>query len=340
MTEACRTFLKNQGTFKERFARNTPWGFPNVTAGANQPMLTSCGDTMVADLTFLDVRHRGCRLVYSSSEKGYFVNRTSIMLLLGSLLLPTLAHAEMMSVGVDKANFREGPSTGHEVFYTAEKLFPVEVIRCEGGWCKTRDFEGDVAWVSKDLLVSRRTVVVTVPRGNVREGPSFDSELAFSIERGDGALWLGEDGSWLQVRDARGQTGWIHREIAWGWERQQSPMGKTSVVNLEPSIGPAKPAATVATPKAKTARVAPALPLPTPDRSGASKNTSKENSPGSGASQGTHTNAPAPEDTQEKATGAPTARKPAATSTDPKAAEKSRTDAKTDSKEVGIPSRR
>lgn len=135
---------------------------------------------------------------------------------LAGCLLSGTALAEMLTVAVDVANFREGPSTKAAVLYTADKYYTVEVIEKKDEWVKTRDFEGDIAWVAAHLLDNKTSVVVHVPSALVREGPDKQTPVVFKVDRGEGMMVHGRQGSWLQVTNVAGAKGWVHRDVVWG----------------------------------------------------------------------------------------------------------------------------
>ena len=139
-----------------------------------------------------------------------------IPLAIAGVLIPCSAWAEALSVAVPTANFREGPSTKHGVLYTADRFYTVEVLERKEDWVKTRDFEGDVAWISEKLLEKRRAGVIKVPCAIVREMPDKDSAVAFKLDRGEGIEIKGNEGAWLNVVDAEGHKGWLHRDVVWG----------------------------------------------------------------------------------------------------------------------------
>ena len=123
---------------------------------------------------------------------------------------------EMMSVRVAKAHFRDGPSTSNDILYTADRHYPVRVVSCEQGWCRTKDFEGEVAWVARRLLGDKPAVVVTVDHANVRREPSATAKVLYQAVRAEALRVLDRHGVWLEVKDAEGTQGWIHRGIVWG----------------------------------------------------------------------------------------------------------------------------
>lgn len=135
-------------------------------------------------------------------------------------LLSSTALAEMLCVAADMVNFREGPSTKSAVLYTADKYFTVEVIERKDDWVKTRDFEGDIAWVAAHLLEKRSSVVVHVPSALIRESPDKEAPIVFKVDRGEGMVVHAKQRAWLQISSATGSKGWVHRDVVWGDAKQ------------------------------------------------------------------------------------------------------------------------
>ncbi|AUX21920.1 peptide-binding protein [Sorangium cellulosum] len=147
------------------------------------------------------------------------MNIRPILPVLFVVALPSVARAEILSVNVPVANFRAGPSTSEPVEFTATRYYPVKVLDREDGWCKIKDFEGDLAWVADRLLAKIKTIVIKVPRGNVREEPTTSAEVAFQAERGEVFKVLERKGRWLHVVDVEGEKGWVREDLAWGTKK-------------------------------------------------------------------------------------------------------------------------
>lgn len=144
------------------------------------------------------------------------MNRWWIPLAIAGCLLSATASAEMLTVVVDTANFRDGPSTEHDVLYTADRYYTVEVLERKDDWIKTRDFEGDVAWVAARLLEKKNAVVALVPCAIVRQTPDKDAPVVFKVNRGEGLLVNSRQGAWIEVTNTDGTKGWVHRDVVWG----------------------------------------------------------------------------------------------------------------------------
>ncbi len=148
---------------------------------------------------------------------GERARRTSVGLgVVGLLLVGLEARAENRSVRVPTANFRAGPCTSRPVLFTADQYYPVHVLRCEGGWCEVRDFEGDVAWVAERLLSKQSTVVVNVNQANVRADPSIESTVLFRVDWGEALKVNERKDDWVSIEDIAGERGWVHAKLTWG----------------------------------------------------------------------------------------------------------------------------
>ena len=123
--------------------------------------------------------------------------------------------AERMAAKGDIANIRSGPGTKHELLWQIEKYHPVLVVEKRGVWYRFKDFEGDEGWIHASLLDKTSTVIVRVRRCNVRSGPSTDTEIAFTVDRGIPFKVLQKKGRWFEVEHADGDKGWIFETLVW-----------------------------------------------------------------------------------------------------------------------------
>jgi len=64
--------------------------------------------------------------------------------------------------------------------------------------------------VAATAWAATRVLNVQVRKGALRERPSFLGKVVSDVGYGDRVTVLAEKGSWLQVRDEAGHTGWIH----------------------------------------------------------------------------------------------------------------------------------
>ncbi len=132
------------------------------------------------------------------------------------LFFAVSTHAgEYVSVKKDGINIRSGPSTKHEILWEVFKNFPLEVVKREGKWSQTMDFEGDKGWVYSSLLSSNKTVIIKVKTANMRSGPGKDYEIVATVKYGVVFKPLKKEGSWVQVKHDDGTSGWMFKDLIW-----------------------------------------------------------------------------------------------------------------------------
>ena len=105
---------------------------------------------------------------------------------LALLLLPGMAFAQFLSVKGPKANFRQGPSVNEKIAYTADKYYPVKILKKDKGWVQVEDFEGEKAWVLEKLLSKQKSVVVKREKANIRQKASTKAKIIFNRLPGRG----------------------------------------------------------------------------------------------------------------------------------------------------------
>jgi SH3-like domain-containing protein len=126
-----------------------------------------------------------------------------------------LALAERLSVSSKIANIRSGPGTGHEILWKVENYYPIVVLKRTGVWINFRDFEGDEGWIHKSLVQKKPTVITAKDKCNVRVGPGMKHDIVFTVEKGIPFLIMDRQKSWIQIKHADGDRGWIHKSLIW-----------------------------------------------------------------------------------------------------------------------------
>ena len=125
------------------------------------------------------------------------------------------AYAERMTVIKPTANVRSGPLTQHKILWKIEKYHPLFIIKKSGGWYRFRDFEKDKGWIHKTLLGTVPAVITIQDLCNIRSGPGTKFEILFTVEKGIPFKVLKRKGSWIHIRHADGDEGWIHNSLVW-----------------------------------------------------------------------------------------------------------------------------
>ena len=132
-------------------------------------------------------------------------------------LLPGIVAAQILSVKGNKANFRKGPSVKNAIAYTADRYYPVKVLKSKSGWVRVVDYEGDQAWVLRKLLSKQKALVVKKKKANIRQKASTKSKIIFTASRGAAFKVIKASGKWALVQHSDGDRGWIHRSLTWGY---------------------------------------------------------------------------------------------------------------------------
>ena len=122
-----------------------------------------------------------------------------------------------VSIKVDEAFMREGPSDMHRVKWIYQrKGLPLEVIATFDVWRRVRDMDGEVGWMHMALLTRDRTAVVTSgPGAEVHARDDTTSQILARAAPGAIGRLLGCGVVACQVEFA-GVEGWIARARLWG----------------------------------------------------------------------------------------------------------------------------
>jgi SH3-like domain-containing protein len=143
---------------------------------------------------------------------------TSLTSVLAVLLFCTNAWAEMRSVRVKTANFREAPSDIADVLFTADRHYPVKILERKRGWARVKDFEGEVAWVAERLLGTQKSVVIVVEKTTARDKPEPNGAPVFDAVWSEAYAVKQTRAGWVLVESADGKEGWVSRDVTWGFE--------------------------------------------------------------------------------------------------------------------------
>jgi SH3-like domain-containing protein len=145
-----------------------------------------------------------------------------LLLLLTWSVCGQAAGITMVSVAGEKVNLRKGPSTQYPIIWELGKGFPLKVIGSQGNWIKVADFENDVGWIYKNLVSKKPHLIVQTNKNsrariNIRSGPGTKYEIVGKAEYGVVFETLKRGDGWVKVRHEKGLTGWVKRNLLWGW---------------------------------------------------------------------------------------------------------------------------
>lgn len=125
--------------------------------------------------------------------------------------------ADYRSVSTKAAVLFDAPSLQASRLYIATELYPLEVLVALEQWLKVRDRSGTIAWVRKQDVGARRTVVVSAAVAEVRQKPDGGSPLLLQAGKGVALDFLGaETNGWVKVKHADGTVGYARKTQLWG----------------------------------------------------------------------------------------------------------------------------
>lgn len=134
------------------------------------------------------------------------------------LLIAGIAQAnEMVSVDRPKVNMRSGPGTNHSILWELGQGYPLMIIGRQGNWLKVRDFENDAGWIYRPLVSKTPHLVVKSRIVNIRSGPSTRFRVVGQAKYGVVLRTLERSRGWVKVQHENGLSGWVSRELLWGW---------------------------------------------------------------------------------------------------------------------------
>ncbi len=124
--------------------------------------------------------------------------------------------AQYISVKVDNANVRTGPSTRDRVCMELFKGYPLKILKTQGDWYKVSDFENDTGWIHKGITMPQNSIIVNAKESmNLRSQASTKSKVVASVERGVVLTKLERKGQWIKVQHSGGTVGWIFAPLVW-----------------------------------------------------------------------------------------------------------------------------
>jgi SH3-like domain-containing protein len=142
--------------------------------------------------------------------------RTLVALLLASAASAALA-VDYRSVSVPAAILYDSPSQQGKKLYLIKAQTPVEVVVRLEGWFKVRDAEGSLAWIESRSLAERRMLVVTAPRGEIRQSDKPEAPLVAELDKWVAVEFVeAASPGWAKVRHKDGEAGYIRSTQVWG----------------------------------------------------------------------------------------------------------------------------
>lgn len=129
----------------------------------------------------------------------------------------SFAHATDFVSVASPAILYDAPSLKAKKLFVATRYLPLEQIVSLDNWVKVRDNSGELYWIEKRALSSKRFVMVSLATAAVRENPDSKSAVVFQVPQQLALEWLESTGNgWIKVRHLDGATGYINHSEVWG----------------------------------------------------------------------------------------------------------------------------
>jgi len=121
-----------------------------------------------------------------------------------------------VSLKVNEANARRGPSLSHKIDWIYKKKnMPLEIYGEYENWRRVRDFEGFGGWVHYTLLSGIRFVLVKNDLLEMRLLPSIDAQVIAKLPQHNIATLDKCTRDWCRITDD-GYKGWVPKTGIWG----------------------------------------------------------------------------------------------------------------------------
>lgn len=134
------------------------------------------------------------------------------------LVLAVPAMAEMLAVVHQPAEMRDQPKIYNAKVLARLSLYtPVTLVEKGKEYYKVKDYRGKTGYIHYRLLGPVDSIVVTADAANVRSGPGTENHIVFSAKKGQGFKVLQQQDDWLQITDDKGNSGWIWKNLTWGY---------------------------------------------------------------------------------------------------------------------------
>ncbi len=144
------------------------------------------------------------------------LSRIALVAALGALCAP--AFGLDYRAAADAAILYDAPSASGKKLFIVSAGTPLEVVVTLPKWIKVRDRDGKLAWIARPDLADYQTVMVTSESAAVHAQAANDAAVVFTANRGVVLRVSGPaKGSWLPVRHADGESGFVRRVDVWGY---------------------------------------------------------------------------------------------------------------------------
>ena len=124
---------------------------------------------------------------------------------------------DFVSVGNSSAILYDAPTAKAKKKFVVNRYMPFEQVVTLDNWIKVRDSKGELFWVEKRALSSKRYVFALSPLLEVFAGPDSGSARVFKVRQQVALEYLASTGTgWIKVRHQDGDVGFARSAEVWG----------------------------------------------------------------------------------------------------------------------------
>lgn len=146
------------------------------------------------------------------------IRLASSIVVAGMLYAASTAYAvDYVSVGESSAILYDAPSLKAKKKFVVNRYMPFEQVVTLDNWVKVRDSKGELSWVEKRVLSSKRYVFALLPLLDVRAGPDSGAARVFQVRQQVALERLESTGTgWVKVRHQDADVGYVRSTEVWG----------------------------------------------------------------------------------------------------------------------------
>lgn len=125
-------------------------------------------------------------------------------------------NSHYVSLRSNKVNLRTGPGNEYPIKYVYKiKSMPLRVVGEYDGWYKIIDKDNDEGWVSKNLTIRKRHIIVKNGTQIMYKKNNINSYPIFRLEENVVAEFDKCTSNWCKIK-INDKAGWIQSENIWG----------------------------------------------------------------------------------------------------------------------------
>jgi SH3-like domain-containing protein len=148
----------------------------------------------------------------------YLAALARLIAVAGLLYAPSAVYAvDYVSVGEGSAILYDAPSLKAKKKFVVNRYMPFEQVVALDNWVKVRDSKGELSWVEKRALSSKRYVFALTPLLDVRAEPDPGAARMFQVRQQVALERLESTGTgWIKVRHQDADIGYVRSTEVWG----------------------------------------------------------------------------------------------------------------------------